>query len=226
MIRNVLFVVEGQTEGLATAFGKGLWNILRYESDFMRQQSIRHHLLPKNGKYELLADIGFDVSQHLNPPKKKRQKLQRQGSPIGDYVFILRDLDCEDESNLHQEILDEIDTPFHHQIEIHFAVQEIEAWMIAHPEGFCSLYKNAPRQLIHDIKNLVPQNQSPEVVIDCDPKPAEHLKMLTQRNGLKYRKTIEGPQALKKVEPDIVAARCPHFQNFRDALRKQIGYSA
>jgi hypothetical protein len=49
MIRNVLFIVEGQTEGLANVFGKGLHNILRNEFDFMRQQSIRHHTLRKNG---------------------------------------------------------------------------------------------------------------------------------------------------------------------------------
>jgi len=225
MIRNVLFIVEGQTEGLANVFGKGIHNILRNEFDFMRLQSIRHHTLRKNGKYDLLSDVGFDVSQHLNPPKKKRQKLKQQGSPIGDYVFILRDLDCETEAAIHQEILKQIDSKFHNRIEIHFAVQEIEAWMIAHPEGFCSVYPNAPRQLLFDLKKLVPPRESPETSIDCDPKPAEHLERLTAKSGLKYRKTIEGPQALRLVNSEIVAARCPHFQNFRDSLRKQIAYS-
>ncbi|HID99861.1 MAG TPA: hypothetical protein EYP59_06190, partial [Thiotrichaceae bacterium] len=55
MIRNVLFIVEGQTEGLANVFGKGIHNILRNEFDFMRQQAIRHQTLRKNGKYDLLS---------------------------------------------------------------------------------------------------------------------------------------------------------------------------
>jgi len=204
MIRNVLFIVEGQTEGLANVFGKGIHNILRREFDFMRQKSIRHQTLRKNGKYDLLSDVGFDVSRHLEPPKKKRQKLQKQGSPIGDYVFILRDLDCENEPAVHQDILEQIESRFHNRVEIHFAVQEIEAWMIAHPEGFCSVYPNAPRQLLNDIKKLVPPKNSPETVIDCDPKPAEYLQKITENNGLKYRKTIEGPQALRLVEPDMI----------------------
>ena len=139
--------------------------------------------------------------------------------------FFLRDLDCEDETIIHQEIMEKIDSRFHHSVEIHFAVQEIEAWMIAHPEGFCSIYPNAPRQLLNDIKKLVPPRESPETSIDCDPKPAEHLESLTAKSGLKYRKNIEGPQALRLVNPEIVAVRCPHFQNFRDSLRHKIAYS-
>ena len=224
MIRNILFIVEGQTEGLANVFGKGIHNILRNEFDFMRQQFIRHQMLRKNGKYDLLSDVGFDVSQHLKPPKKKRQKLKLQGSPIGDYVFILRDLDCENKLAIHQEFFEKINSKFQNCVEIHFAVQEIEAWMIAHPEGFCSVYPNAPPQLLKDLKKLVPQKESPETSIDCDPKPAKHLEILTAKNGLKYRKNIEGPQALRLVDSDIVAARCPHFQKFRDSLRKKISY--
>lgn len=224
MIRNILFIVEGQTEGLANVFGKGIHNILRKEFDFMRQQTIRHQTLRKNGKYDLLSNVGFDVSRHLEPPKKKQHKLQQQGSPIGDYVFIWRDLDCEEESAIYQAIFEQIESRFHNRVEIHFAVQEIEAWMIAHPDGFCAVYPNAPRKLVDDIRKLVPSGESPETVIDCDPKPAEHLKRLTTKHGLKYRKTIEGVQALKLVEPDIVANQCPHFQYFRDSLRQKIAY--
>ena len=136
----------------------------------------------------------------------------------------MRDLDCEDEPAIHQQIIEQIESRFHNRVEIHFAVQEIEAWMIAHPDGFCAVYPNAPPQLLFDIKKLVPLTDSPETFIDCDPKPAEHLERLTAKNGLKYRKTIEGPQALRLVEPDMVAIRCPHFQDFRDSLRQKIAY--
>ena len=48
--------------------------------------------------------------------------------------------------------------------------------MIAHPEGFCAVYPNAPHQLLDDIRKLVPPRESPETAIDCDPKPAVHLE--------------------------------------------------
>ena len=67
MKRNILFVVEGKTEGLANSFCKGLQNILREECDLMRRHGIRYHTLRKNGKRDLLSDVTFDVRQHLAP---------------------------------------------------------------------------------------------------------------------------------------------------------------
>lgn len=224
MTRNVLFIVEGKTEGLAQAFGKGLQNILRGECEFMRLQGIRHHTLRKNGKRDLLSNVGFDVHQHLDPSKKMRAKLEGQGSAPGDYVFILRDLDCEDENVARREILDQIVPEFQDRVEVYFAVQEIEAWLIADPNGFCTLYKHAPRQLVDEVARLAPSGQSPEDAIDCHPMPSEYLTELTRKHGLQYRKTIEGPQALGRVAPDVVAQRCPHFYGFRNSLRARIGY--
>lgn len=224
MIHNLLFIVEGKTEGLANAFGKGLQNILRFECDFMRQHNIRHHTIRKNGKRDLLANVNFDISQHLAPPNKLRVKLERQNSPLGDWVFILRDLDCEGEDVVRREILEKIAPEFHNRIEVHFAVQEIEAWLIADPDGFCSVYKRAPRQLLMEVRQLVPEGQSPEVVINCAPKPSEYLEKIAHQHDRQYRKTIDGPQALSLVNPDLVASRCPHFRDFRQSLRTKIGW--
>ena len=225
MIRNLLFIVEGKTEGLANAFGKGLQNILRFECQFMRQQRIRHHTILKNGKRDLLSNVGFDVKQHLEPPKKMRIKLEQQGSTPGDWVFILRDLDCDDENVVQHEIFEKITPESHNRVEVHFAVQEIEAWLIADPDGFCSMYRYGSRQLLTDIKKLVPEGQSPEIAIDCQPKPSALLEELTRKHERVYRKTIEGPQALVLINPDSVAARCPHFRDFRQSLRAKIGWN-
>ena len=222
MKRNILFVVEGKTEGLAGAFGKGLWNILRAECELMRSRGIRHSSLRKNGKRDLLSNVGFDVRQHLEPSSKERARLEQKRSVPGDFVFVLRDLDCENEDTVRQDILKQIDPKFHDRVEVHFAVQEIEAWMIADPDGFCSVYKYA-RQLAADVTQLAPQSQSPEIT-DCNPMPSERLAELTRKHDLVYRKTIEGPQALGKVNADVVARRCPHFREFRDSLRAQIGW--
>ncbi len=224
MKRNLLFIVEGKTEGLAGAFGKGLWNILRAECDLMHKRGIRHSPLRKNGKRDLLSDVGFDVRQHLEPSSKERARLEQQGSAPGDFVFVLRDLDCENEDAVRQGILKHIDPEFHDRVEVHFAVQEIEAWMIADPDGFCSVYKHAPRQLAADVARLAPQGQSPEATLDCDPMPSERLADLARKHDLPYRKTIEGPQALGQVNADVVARRCPHFREFRDSLRARIGW--
>lgn len=224
MIRNILFIVEGKTEGLAQAFGKGLQNILHDECEFMRLRGIRHHTLRKNGKRDLLSNVGFDVRQHLEPPRKVRAKLEERGSSPGDWVFILRDLDCEDEDAARQEILDQISPELRGRVEVHFAVQEIEAWLIADPNGFCAVYKHISRQLVDEVTHLAPQGQSPESTIDCNPKPSEYLTRLARKYGVPYRKTIEGPQALSKVNADLVAGRCPHFGQLRCSLRNQIGW--
>lgn len=222
---NILFIVEGKTEGLARPAGKGIQNLLRIECQFMRERGTRYHTTRKNGKGDLLSNVGFDVSNHLEPPKKEREKLKNQGSPAGDYVFILRDLDCEDEAVVRKNILAKIETRFHDRVEVHFAVQEIEAWMVADPEGFCSIYKRYSPVLLDDLKKLVPLGHSPETVLDCNPKPAERLEGITKRHGLTYSKAIDGPKVLELVNPDIIAERCPHFKMFRESLREKIGFS-
>ena len=224
MIRNLLFIVEGQTEGLANAFGKGLQNILRNECDFMRQHHIRFSTIRKNGKHDLLSNVNFDVSQHLNPPKKLRAKLEQRGSAPGDWMYILRGLDCEDEDVVQHEIFEKITPESHNRVEVHFAVQEIEAWIIADPDNFYRVYNYAPRQLLNDVKQLVPEGQSPEIAINCNPKPSERLENLTRKHDRTYRKTIEGPKALDLVNPDYIADRCPHFRDFRQSLRTKIGW--
>ncbi len=220
MIQNVLFIVEGRTEGHAQLYGKGLQNILRAECEHMRQQGVRHHTLRKNGKYDLLCNVGFDVSRHLKPSQKARDKLQRQGSKPGDFVFILRDLDCEVETTVREEIYSTIDLKFRNQVEIHFAVQEVEAWMIADPHGFCSIYRNASEKFIDEIGRLA-KGGSPEETIDCNPKPSELLCRSVRLFGYSYRKSIEGPLALGALDTERVS-NCPHFKEFRDSLREKI----
>jgi hypothetical protein len=222
MIRNVLFIVEGKTEGYAQAYGKGLQNILRVECEYMRQEGIRHHTLRKNGKSDLLCNVGFDVRQHLEPSKKTLEKLLRQGSKPGDFVFILRDLDCEDEPNTRKEILAAIELKFHNRVEICFAVQEVEAWMIADAQGFCSIYRHANEKFIDGVRKLA-KGGSPEETIDCNPKPSDLLSSTVRSHGYSYRKSIEGPQALGAVEIEKVSNLCPHFKILRDSLRKRIG---
>ena len=223
MIKNVLFIVEGKTEGCAQMYGKGLQNILRPEWDYMRQQGIRHHILCKNGKHDLLCNVDFDVRQHLEPSKRIVEKLQRQGSKAGDFVFILRDLDCEDEPSIRRDILSAIDFKFHERVEIHFAVQELEAWMIADPQGFCSIYRKASEKFIGAIERLA-KGGSPEETIDCNPKPSELLRSAVRTFEYSYRKSIEGPQALGALDTEKVSTLCPHFKEFRDSLRKKIDW--
>ena len=223
MIHNVLLIVEGKTEGKAQVFGKGVQNILRDECKLMREQGIRFHTLCKNGKDDLVSNVDFDVRQHLEPQQKWLEKLARQGSLPGDYVYILRDLDCEDETVVRQELYQHINPKYHTKIEIHFAVQEIETWMIADPAGFCAVYRNVSPKLGQDIQNLTPLGKSPES-IDCDPMPSTRLERIVNRFYKPYRKTIEGPQALALINPDVVASRCPHFDAFRTSLRQNIDW--
>ncbi|MBF0538515.1 MAG: hypothetical protein HQL03_09720 [Nitrospirae bacterium] len=114
---NILFIVEGKTEGCPTIWGKGLWNILKAEKDWMRKGRIFHDIEVFNGKYDMKDTMKFTVRQHLSPPKKTVTKAKVK--PLGDYVFILRDLDCEDKKKIEDEIDNEL-SDYKGRYSIHF----------------------------------------------------------------------------------------------------------
>ncbi|MBV6342509.1 DUF4276 family protein [Candidatus Magnetobacterium casense] len=218
--KNILFLVEGMTEGLSTPWGKGLWNILKVEKVWMRERKIHHDIVRFNGKSKMQGDIKFRVGQHLSLPKKTVTKAV--GKPTGDYVFIVRDLDCEDRQSVEAAIDSEL-VGYKGSYSIHFAIQEIEAWMIADLDCFKSVYKSKYAQIVSEIKNIS-YSSNPEK-IDCEPKKlSERLEEIAYKCQTRYKKTIEGPQLLEVVNPDSVAAKCPSFARFRQDLRAHIGF--
>ncbi len=212
--KNILFLVEGQTEGNQSLWGKGLYNILREEHQWMRGNRISHTVHVFNGKWDMMENLEFRIKQHINPPKKVKAKKLAKGKEIGDYVVILRDLDCEDKDSLRSEI-DEKLSAYSGQYSLHFAAQEIESWMVADPDGFRRVYK-FNSECIYD--RVFPLSSNPEEK-NCNPKISKRLSRAVKSCDENYRKTMEGPQLLKEVDPLLVARKCPHFKSFRDDVR-------
>ncbi|MBF0591183.1 MAG: DUF4276 family protein [Nitrospirae bacterium] len=223
--KNIFFLVEGKTEALSTPWAKkGLWSILKPEIEWMRGKKIFFDTYRFNGKYAMQDNLSFRVSQLFNPPKKTVDKAKANGKPLVDYVFILRDLDCEDKEKIKKERDNDL-SDYKGRYSIHFAVQEIEAWMIADLNCFNIIYKskNKYTEIVSAIKKISYSSMPEE--IGCEPKKISGLlEDIAHKYKSRYRKTIEGPQLLEVINPDVVASKCPSFADFRNDLRSHIGF--
>ncbi|MBF0538516.1 MAG: DUF4276 family protein [Nitrospirae bacterium] len=104
-----------------------------------------------------------------------------------------------------------------------FAIQEIEAWMVADLDCFKSVYKNKYAQIASAIRKIS-YYLTPEE-IGCEPKKiSEMLEEIASNHDSYYRKTRQGPQLLELVNPDVVVSKCPSFADFRNDLRSHIGF--
>ncbi|KWT92773.1 DUF4276 family protein [Candidatus Magnetominusculus xianensis] len=213
--KNIKFFVEGKTEGASTFWGKGIWNILREEKEWMSQQKILHDIKVFDGKFEMVKNLGFYIEQHFTPPKKT------SGIP-GDYAIIIRDLDCENKTSIENKF-NKILYKYKGMYAIHFAIQEIEAWIVADMDCFRSVYKYNKHKCFTDSISKIPYISEPEK-IDCNPKISEYLENIAKGCTLRYRKTIEGIQLLREVNPDTVCTKCPAFKYLRNDLWELIDY--
>ncbi|HOC92079.1 MAG TPA: DUF4276 family protein [bacterium] len=89
----------------------------------------------------------------------------------------------------------------------HFAVHELEAWLLSDPKIF-------PNEI-----KLPGCCDNPETV-DFDTPPAKLLKELFRKNkkNYSYKKTIDGVNLFKKLSPDTVRDKCPNFKKFTDEI--------
>ena len=101
-----------------------------------------------------------------------------------------------------KEILADVATKHRAAVSIHFAVREIEAWIFADDE----VLKN------HIGKKAKAPGTEPEQINDTT-KPSEHMRRLFKRHkGKQYIKVRDGVRMLGMVDPETVAAKCPHFK--------------
>lgn len=211
--KNIKFFVEGKTEGASTIWGKGIWHILREEKGWMRQQKILHNIKVFNGKFDMMDNIDFHIKQHFTPPTS---------GITGDYAFIIRDLDCENKTSIENEF-NKILSEYKGMYSIHFAIQELEAWMAADMDCFRSVYKYNKHKCLTDSISKIPFISEPEK-IGCSPKISERLENIAKGCTLRYKKTIEGVQLLREVNPDTVCTKCPAFKYLRKDLWELIDY--
>ena len=91
----------------------------------------------------------------------------------------------------------------------HFAVNEIEAWLLSDAEIF-------PQRIADDL----PKAAKPESVNFQNP-PCKRIRDLYWRKlERKYKKPTDGAKLFAKLDPDVAGDRCPHLRLlFEDLLQ-------
>jgi hypothetical protein len=98
----------------------------------------------------------------------------------------------------------------------HFAVHELEAWLLANPDGF-------PRE----VSGKFPPSVSRPEDVNFDEPPAKLLERLYWEAMTRhYRKRVDGRALFANLDPDVAYQRCPYLARMLDdmlALAKAAG---
>ena len=93
----------------------------------------------------------------------------------------------------------------HPRFRMHFAVHETEAWLLSQPEI-----------LPAEVKNGIPKR--PPEDINFDLPPAKLLQKLYDKCHRDYRKTVDGCDLFKKLDPNIARKKCPYLSKMMDDI--------
>ena len=84
----------------------------------------------------------------------------------------------------------------------HFAVHEVEAWLLAYPEQW-------PAEVQGQVKKRPPEQ------VNFNEPPARFLKRIL---GGRYKKTTTAMNLFPKVDPQVAIDRCPHLKLLAEDL--------
>lgn len=90
----------------------------------------------------------------------------------------------------------------------HFAVHEVEAWVLSQPDI-----------LPPAVKNRLPGKAAQPELINFDQPPAKLLhKLYREALHKDYKKVVEGTKLFGKLNPEVVYQKCPSFKALADDL--------
>ena len=96
----------------------------------------------------------------------------------------------------------------HERYRHHFAVHEVEAWLLSQPE-----------HLPPAVSNKLPGKAAKPESVNFDEPPAKLLKRLYREALQKeYLKISDGHKLFSKLDPEIVYRKCPAFKALADDL--------
>ena len=109
--------------------------------------------------------------------------------------------------HLRKSLEQEVNSPHFRQ---HFAIQELEAWLLSDPNIFPTEVK----------KTLLKKVTRPETLQGND-LPGKLLERLyLEKTKRTYKKTSHGAELFAKLDPDHAAAKCPALKALLDDLLK------
>jgi hypothetical protein len=207
-VKFVLFV-EGHTEK------KALPDFLKKWLDGRLEHKVGVKTVRSNGWQEMVKDLPVKVPMHLHEPGSE------------DTIAVIGLLDLygptfypDDKRNAHERytwakkhLESLVGDP---RFRMHFAVQEVEAWLLSDPGRFPHMVQRGfPGKIEH-----------PEE-INFDQPPSRLLDHLYYDKLKKpYKKVVDGQAFFAALDPDLVYAKCPYFAALLDdmlSLAKQAG---
>lgn len=132
-------------------------------------------------------------------------KLVRRAITVGgEVVLALKDSDGKPLDKLREEVIDKLGNEWRDSVDpennIHFMVQEIEAWFLADKNTVRAEY-----ELVEDYSDARPESIS-------NPK-----EFLVRVSGGMYSEKF-APNLLGDLDRAVIAAKCPAFKRFADRL--------
>jgi Domain of unknown function (DUF4276) len=90
----------------------------------------------------------------------------------------------------------------------HFAVHEMEAWLLAQPE------------ILHpDIQRALPERCSRPETVNFNEPPAKLLtRLYRERLRGRFKKTFDGANLFQRLSPDRAYEKCPYFKAMLDDM--------
>ncbi len=195
--RQIALFVEGDTETALPAF-------FHHWLDPKLEQKVGIRPVKFKGVSNYLGDLAQKVESHLT----------KDGA---DFVFGLLDLYglpdridfsnastvAEKVSTAREQIRNLIPNHLGKRFFQHFAVHEVEAWLLAYPKKFPA-----------DVQGQIGKIEKPETV-DFNEPPAKFL------NGIlrgRYMKTVYAKKIFPYVDPQVAINKCPYLQKLATDL--------
>lgn len=200
MSRKIALFVEGHTErqSLSAFFHKWLDPQLPENGKvgivLVRFEGNSNYLQDLTQKVELYLDknrahviFGLIDLYGLPPDRVNLSDCHTVAEKVKKARLIIRNL---------------IPQKFQRRFRQHFAVHEVEAWLLAYPEKW-------PNEIRSKITRKSPEE------INFDQPPAKLLASLLKK---KYKKTVRAKNIFSFVDPAIAYEKCPHLKCLLDDL--------
>lgn len=197
--RRIALFVEGDSErALPQFFHKWL------NSKLPNMSSVGIHAVKFQGVSEFLYDLPTKIDLYLTERKANFVVglVDLYGIPSNQINLSNHRTTAAKVVAARKHVRGLVAPKFRDRFRQHFAVHEVEAWLLAYPHEWPT-----------HVRNQI-QKRPPEQVNFNEP-PAKLLKRLL---GTRYKKTVYAKKLFPKVDPQIAIAKCPFLKLLADDL--------
>lgn len=197
----LIIFVEGDTED------KVLTNFLAKWLNERLPEKLIIRTVNFKGYANLYKDAALKANMHLKGPRSKELAAVVGLLDLYGPTFFPEGMNSVDEKYrwAKQHMEDKVGSPRYRQ---HFAVHELEAWLLSDPSIFSSAISSGVGKVA----------KAPEKVNFNQP-PVKFLNNLyLEEINKTYKKVTEGNRLFAKLDPEIVRDKCPYFKLFTDDI--------